>query len=136
MIEYGFSLACTGISDTDRRSVISAAGLNDRQQQMLLNFERLGVNLQQSRGGSMVRSTTICICAVWKLALFCVGVQGIFSRLGGGGAATSSGARRAQAKTPASADETYADSRHVPRLRDAMEQLIEGARASVCLVVN
>jgi len=91
-----YIIAQRGISEADRRSLIQLAGLNNDEQQVLLNLERLGVSLQQSKQATS-----------------------FFSRLG-------APARRAQAKQSTSADQAYTDSRHIPRLRMVVEQAFEG----------
>lgn len=84
-----------GIAEADRRNLIQLTGLNDQEQQVLLNLERLGVSLQQSK------QTT-----------------SFLSRIGGS-------SRRAQAKQSTPTDQAYTDSRHIPRLRVVVEQAFE-----------
>jgi hypothetical protein len=44
-----------GIAEADRRNLVQLAGLNNQEQQVLLNLERLGVSLQQSK------QSTVCM---------------------------------------------------------------------------
>src|SRR5690606_35821745 len=56
-----YIIAQRGISEADRRSLIQLAGLSSDEQQVLLNLERLGVSLQQSK------QSTVCLLAVLLL---------------------------------------------------------------------
>src|SRR5690606_31935331 len=58
-----FIISQRGIAEGDRRTLIQAAGLNAQEQQVLLNFERLGVSLQQSKA-STVRINSSMMSAV------------------------------------------------------------------------